>query len=152
MSSPFQPIHGPTGVTLYENVDFGGRQATFSNTQPPSSFHQFAANSIKIHNIPKNWVIFCSEDAGNAVLGKGSLLAVWGGVHGLHGAFAGANIKDLSQVTKVNSFPLGLGNGNWSGEIHSFIYADGPPTIGVTKADGITIIDQNGSVTSGAGS
>ena len=59
-------------------------------------------------------------------------MAVWAGVHGPHGALAGTTIKDLSQVRKVNSAPLGLGNGNWSGEIHSFIYADGPPTIGVT--------------------
>lgn len=134
-------IQAITGITLYENVNFGGRQAKFSD--PQSSFHQFAVNSVDIANIPKTWVIFCSEDAGSGH--GGSLLAVYGGPWGPHGAYAGAKLKDLSQVPKVNSAPLGLGNGNWSGEIHSFVFADGPPTIGVTEADGITIIDTNGT-------
>jgi hypothetical protein len=53
-------------------------------------------------------------------------------------------IGNLGAVIKVNGFPFGLGNGNWAGEIKSFVYANNPPDMAVSTADGITIIDHNG--------
>jgi hypothetical protein len=139
----YRGFYLPPIAALYHRFTQQRRKKLTQN--PPEdtpSFNDFGVTSLELRNV-QGWIIFCSEVPGTGH--GGSFLAVQGQANG------STYISNLTNVKKVNSAPLGLGDGNWNDEIQSWSLANNPPTINVTKADGITIYRSDGSISSGGG-